>query len=81
MFVSHKAKISGKFDSRTDSHPTKLEGRPRILVKLSFRGFCDLKLSNTYTFDNIAISSSLNRSENQKSRLPVHVTSILEIFL
>ena len=26
-FVSHKTRISGEFDSRKDSHPTKLEQR------------------------------------------------------
>ena len=35
MFVRNKARISGEFDSRKDSHPTILERRPRILVKLS----------------------------------------------
>ena len=35
--------MSGEFDSRKDSHPTKLEGRPRIFVKLSFRELCGSK--------------------------------------
>ena len=33
-FVSHKTKLPGiQFDSRKDSKPTKLERRPRNLVK------------------------------------------------
>ena len=32
--------MSGEFDSRKDSHSTKLEQRPQIFVKLSFRELC-----------------------------------------
>ena len=39
-FVSHRARMSGEFDSRKDSHSAKLEQRPQILVKLSFREMC-----------------------------------------
>ena len=51
-FISHKARISGKFVSKKDLHPTKLEQRPWILGKLSFREFCNSKLSSLGTFDN-----------------------------
>ena len=37
-----------EFDSRKDSHPTKLERRPRILAKLSFKELSDLKLNQVY---------------------------------
>ena len=37
--------MSGDFDSRKDTQSTKLEQRPQILVKLSFREFSDSKLS------------------------------------
>ena len=35
MFVSHKARISGEFDSQKGSHPTKVDRRPQILVRLN----------------------------------------------
>ena len=54
-FVSYRARMSGGFDSKKDSHSTKLERKPQIFVKLSFRGFCDSKLSGLHPFDNIAI--------------------------
>ena len=44
--------MSGEYDSRKDSHSTKLERRPGILVKLSFRELCDSKLSGLCPFDN-----------------------------
>ena len=43
--ISHRAGMSGKFDSRKDSHSTKFEKRPQTLVKLTFRQLCDSKLS------------------------------------
>ena len=49
--------------------PTKLEQRPRMSVKLSFRALCDSILSGLHAFDNMAISSSLKRCENQQDRL------------
>ena len=53
--VLHRARISGEFDSRKDSHSTKLERRPQIFVKLSFRELCGSKLSGLHPFDNKAI--------------------------
>ena len=47
--------MSGEFDSRKDSHSTKLERRSQIFVKLSFRELCGLKLSGLHPFDNMAI--------------------------
>ena len=56
--VSHRARMSGEFVSRKDSHPSKFDCSFQILVKLSFREFCDSKLSVLHTFDYIAISLS-----------------------
>ena len=53
--VSHRAKLSGEFDSRKDSHSTKLEKRPPIFVKLSFKEWCGSNLSGLHPFDNMAI--------------------------
>ena len=36
----------GEFHSRKRSHSKKLEQRPRIFVKVSFRELCDSELSN-----------------------------------
>ena len=44
-FVSHRARMSGEFDSRKDSQSTKFERRPQIFIKLSFGELCDSKLS------------------------------------
>ena len=54
-FVSHRARMSGEFDSRKDSQSTKFERRPRIFVKLSFRELRDSKLSGLHAFENMAI--------------------------
>ena len=54
-FVSHRARMSGEFESTKDSHSTKFERRPQIFVKLSFRELCGSKLSGLHPFDNIAI--------------------------
>ena len=54
-FVSHKAKMSCEFDSRKDSHSTKFEWRPEILVKLSFRELSNSSLSDLSPFHNMAI--------------------------
>ena len=54
-FVSHRARMSGEFDSRKDSQLTSLEGRPQIFVKLNFRELCNSKLSGLHAFDNMAI--------------------------
>ena len=44
-----------KFYSRKDSHLTKFEWMPQILVKLRFWELCDSKLSGLHYFDNTAI--------------------------
>ena len=54
-FVSHRARISGEFDSRKDSQSTKFEQRPQIFVKLSLRELCGSKLSGLHAFDNMVI--------------------------
>ena len=46
----------GEFDSKKDSHSTKFEQRPQILVKLSLRELSDSKLSDLCPFDDAAIS-------------------------
>ena len=47
--------MSGEFDSRKDSQSTKVERTPQIFLKLSFKEFCDSKLSGLHPFDNMAI--------------------------
>ena len=47
--------MSEEFDSREDSHSTKLERSPQIFVKLIFRELCDLKLSGLHPFDNMVM--------------------------
>ena len=51
--------MSGEFDSRKDSHSTKFKQKPQIFSKLSFREFCDSKLSGLYPFDNMIIIHEL----------------------
>ena len=46
---------------------------------VSFRELRDSKLSGSRTCDDITISLSQKRGKNQKSRLQVHETLILEI--
>ena len=53
--VSHRARMSGQFDSRKDSHSTKFERRPQIFIKIIFRELCESKLSDLHAFDNMAI--------------------------
>ena len=66
-----------------DSCPGKIERRPQILVKLSFRGLCDSKLSELHTGDNMANSvrqkNQKKSDKNQKDRLWVYETLILEV--
>ena len=47
--------MSGEFDSRKESHSTKLERRPQIFVKLSFRELRGSKLYGSHPFDNMAV--------------------------
>ena len=54
-FVSHRARMSGEFDSRKDSQSTKFKRRPQIFVKLSFTELCDSELSGLHPFTNMAI--------------------------
>ena len=54
-FVSHRATMSGEFDSRKDWRSTKFERKPQIFVKLSLRELCDSKLSGLHAFNNMAI--------------------------
>ena len=50
-FVSHRARMSGEFDSRKDSYSTKFKRKAQIFVKLSFREFSDSKFSGLHLFD------------------------------
>ena len=54
-FVSHRTRMSGEFDSRKDSHLTKVEQRPQIFIKLSSRELCDSVLSGLHPFNNMTI--------------------------
>ena len=58
-FISHRTRMSGEFDSMKYSHSTKLERRPQIFVKLSFRELSGSKLSGLYPFDNMALIHSV----------------------
>ena len=58
-FVSHRARISGQFDSREDGQSTKFKGRPQIFIKLSFSELCDSKLPGLHAFDNMTIIHSV----------------------
>ena len=55
QFVSRRAKMPGKFNSRKDLHSAKFKQRRQIFVKLSFRELCDSKLSGLHPFNNTAI--------------------------
>ena len=47
--------MSAESDSRKDSHSTKLEQKPQIFVKQSFKKLCSSKLSGLHPFNNMAI--------------------------
>ena len=47
--------MSGKFDSRKDSHSREFEWKPRIFVKVSFAELHNSNLSSLNPFDNMAI--------------------------
>ena len=47
--------MSGEFDSKKDSHSIKLEQRPLIFGKLSFRELSGSNLSGLHLFDNMVI--------------------------
>ena len=58
-FVSHRARMSGELDSRKDLQEKKVEQRPQIFLKLSFRELSNSKLSGLQAFDYMAIYHSL----------------------
>ena len=62
-----------------DSHSTKLERRPWVFVKLSFRDLRASKLSGLHPFDNMAIIHWVKYGLKQKSKLWVHETPILYV--
>ena len=49
----------GEFDSRKESHSTKLERSPPIFVKLSFKELRGSKVSGLHPFDNMTITDRL----------------------
>ena len=51
--------MSGGFDSRKDTHSTKLERRLQIFIKLSFGELCGSNLSGLHPFDNMVIMHSV----------------------
>ena len=57
--------MSGEFDSREDSHSTKLKQRPRAFLKLSFRELYESKLSGLHAFDSITIIKNVLKTEWQ----------------
>ena len=61
--MSHTARMSGEFDSRKDSHSTKLKKRPQIFVKLSLRELRDAKLSGLHSFDMVIIELKIGRKQ------------------
>ena len=61
--------MSGEFDSRKDLHSTKLERKPQIFIKLSFKEFCGSKLSGLHPFDNMTIIQSVKNRLKQKGSL------------
>ena len=58
--------MSDEFDSRKDSHSTKLEQRLQIFVKLNFRELCASKLSGLHPFDNMVIIRAKNRLRTER---------------
>ena len=61
--------MSSEFDLRKDSHSTKLEQKPRILVKLSYNELCGSQLSDLHPFDNMAIICLIKNMLKEKGRL------------
>ena len=53
--LSQRAKMSGEFDARKDSHSTKFEQRAQIFVKPSFSELHNSKLSGLHPVDNMPI--------------------------
>ena len=68
-FDSYRVTMPGEFDSRKDSHSTKLEQRPQISVKLSFRDLCGSKLYDLHPFDNMAIIHLVKNRLKTEGRL------------
>ena len=64
-FVSHRARMSGKFDSSKDSDSTKFEQRPKISGQLSFAELSPLVKSKN--------------GSKQKGGLRFHETPILQV--
>ena len=58
-FVSHRARISGEFDSWEDSQSTIFKRRHQMFIKLSFRELHDSKLSGLHAFDNMTLTENL----------------------
>ena len=58
--------MSGEFDSRKDSHSTRLERNSQLLTRLNFRELCDSKLPGLRPFGNVAISKVKKRSKTEK---------------
>ena len=63
-FVSHRARMSGEFDSRKDSQSTKFERRPRIFVKLSFRELVRFFFTKSSTHFQVCMFFLAHASEN-----------------
>ena len=64
--ASHRVRMSGEFDSRKDSHLTKLEQSPQICVKLSYRDLCGSELSSLHPSDMVIIHWVKNRLKTER---------------
>ena len=58
-FVSHRARLSGEFDSKKDSHSTKFKQRPQIFLKLSFRRFQNYLVYILLIIPNFRVSTAI----------------------
>ena len=71
--------MSGEFDSRKDSHSTKFEQRPQIILKLSLES-CLIQSYLVYIVLIIWLKFiELKIGQKEKRRLGVYETSIFEV--
>ena len=65
-FVSLRARMSGKFASRKELYPNKVEQKPEILVKPSFRELWNSRFSGLHASENMTISLSQERGKSER---------------
>ena len=79
MFVSNTSRISGEFDSRKDSHSTKLEQRLLIFMKQVLEN-CVIESYLVYIILIISpLFFELKIGQNWKGRMQIHETPVLEV--